>query len=78
MADYRRARGALRDPVNLGWEVERVKRERFKAMAENCELSAAVFFEQVVEHLEQELTNQGIPSWMPEKDRTGELPIEPA
>lgn len=77
-ADYRRARGTIVDPVTVGFTVERAKRDRFNAIAENSELSSAVLFEKVVDHLESELTNQGIPSWLPEKDRSEELPIDTA
>lgn len=78
MADHRRKRGALKDAVGLGWEVERVKRERFKAIAANCEVSAAVLFEALVDHLETELTDEEVPVWMPKKDRSEELPIPSA
>ena len=74
--DHRRARGTIADPVTLGFTVERAKRERFNAIAANSEVSAAVLFETVVDRLESELTDQGIPSWLPEKDRSEELPID--
>jgi len=78
MADHRRARGSLVDPVALGWEVEREKRDRFKVLAERYEVSAAVFFELVADHIETELNDQGLPSWLPPKKRDGELPINTA
>ena len=76
MAIRRRPRGTLNEPATLGWEVEKVKRERFIEIAMRADVSAAVLFEMVVDHLE--LTDQGIPTWMPRKDHDGELPIDPA
>jgi len=74
MAIRRRPRGTLNSPATLGWEVEKEKRERFIEIAKRADVSAAVLFEMVVDHLE--LTDQGIPTWMPEQDRAGELPID--
>lgn len=74
MAIRRRERGTLKDPVTLGWVVQKQQREKFIAIAERADVSAAVLFEQVVDHLE--LTDQGIPPWMPSKNHDGELPID--
>ncbi|TFC93008.1 MULTISPECIES: hypothetical protein [Cryobacterium] len=74
MAIRRRPRGTLDNPVTLGWVVQKDQRERFIEIAKRSEISAAVLFEMVVDHLE--LTDQGIPPWMPEKNRDGELPID--
>ncbi|MBT1611868.1 hypothetical protein [Curtobacterium poinsettiae] len=74
-ADHRRARGTLVDPVTVGFEVERSSRERFKTMAADSQLSAAALFELVVDHLEAE-QKAGRTPWLPEKDRTEELPID--
>ena len=78
MADYRRARGNLVDPAVLGFEVERERRERFKTIASSSKLSAAVLFELVVDHLETELTEDGVPTWLPKTNRDRELPIDAA
>jgi hypothetical protein len=75
MAPKRRPRGTLVDPVPIGYEVERVAKDKFDAIADRVGVSRAVMFELVVDHLE--LTDQGIPTWMPPKSREGELPIEP-
>lgn len=79
MSDFRRERGT-RGPhvVGLGWDVKRDHRDRFKKIARDSHVSAAVLFELVVEHIETELTESGQPSWLPEKDRSQELPIDPA
>ncbi|PPF64721.1 hypothetical protein C5E16_14270 [Clavibacter michiganensis] len=63
------------DPVVPGWKIERSAKTRIESMARNANVSAAVMLELLAEHVE--LTDQGIPVWMPEKDRAGELPIEP-
>lgn len=74
MAVRRRPRGTLLDPVNMGYQVERVSKEQFDAIAERAGVSSAVLFEAVVEHLE--LTDQGIPTWWTPLPRDGELPID--
>jgi hypothetical protein len=64
------------DPVPMGYVVERPSKEKFDAIAVRAGISSAVLFEQIVDHLE--LTDQGIPTWMPPLERDGELPIGPA
>ena len=59
-----------------GWKIERASKLRIESMARNANVSAAVMLELLAEHVE--LTDQGIPVWMPEKDRAGELPIDSA
>ncbi len=63
-------------PVALTYTVEKASKDRFEAIAGRSGLSAALFFEAVVEHLE--LTDQGIPPWVPPLSRDGELPIDTA
>ena len=63
-------------PVQLAYTVEGASKSRFEAIAKRSGMTGAVFFEAVVEHLE--LTDQGIPSWVPPLDRDGELPIDTA
>lgn len=76
MAPRRRPRGTLLDPVPIGYVVERPSKEKFDAVAVRAGISSAVLFEMVVDHLE--LTDQGLPVWMPQQDRDGELPINSA
>lgn len=76
MAPRRRPRGTLVDPVPIGYVVERPSKEKFDAVAVRAGISSAVLFEMVVDHLE--LTDQGLPVWMPRQDRDGELPINSA
>jgi hypothetical protein len=47
-------------------------------MARNSGVSATVFVELMAEYTRSQLNDQGIPPWLPEKDRSGELPIAPA
>lgn len=63
-------------PVQLAYTVEGASKSRFEAIAKRSGMTGAVFFEAVVDHLE--LTDQGIPSWVPPLDRDGELPIDTA
>ena len=78
MAPYRRPRGTLNDPVPMGYVVERAAKDRFDAIADSLEISSAVFFERVVEHLE--LDERGVPAWWtyPVPSTDGELPIDEA
>jgi hypothetical protein len=79
MTVRRLPRGTRLETVALGWKVERGSKRTFEAMAANADVSAAVFFEKVVDHLEQELTLQGLPSWWPAQEPAdGELPIDTA
>ena len=66
----------MKDPVVPGWKIERASKLRIESMARNANVSAAVMLELLAEHVE--LTDQGIPVWIPEKDRAGELPIDSA
>lgn len=70
----RRERGTMIEPVQLTYSVEAASKRRFEAIAARAGMSGALFFEAVVEHLE--LTDQGIPPWVPELPRDGELPID--
>jgi hypothetical protein len=66
------------DPVTPGWKIERESRDLIASMAASAGVSASVFIELMAAHTKGELTTQGIPAWMPEKDRSGELPIDTA
>ncbi|MCJ1698011.1 hypothetical protein MT349_19685 [Rathayibacter caricis] len=67
------------DPTNVAWTVERQARDSFSDMALRANVSAAVFFERLVKHVESELTDEGIPSWWPSQPTlpNEELPITP-
>lgn len=62
----------------MGWKVERDTRDLITSMARHSGVSATVFVELMAEYTRSQLTDQGIPPWLPEKDRSGELPIAPA
>jgi hypothetical protein len=64
--------------VAIGWKIERYSRDLIAGMAKSAGVSASEFVELMAAHTKSELTDQGIPSWMPEKDRSGELPINSA
>ena len=50
-----------------------------RQLAERAGVSAAVFLERVIDHLEEELTDRGLPNWWPAPEpRDGELPIDTA
>nr|WP_176705494.1 hypothetical protein [Arthrobacter sp.]AXV46545.1 hypothetical protein pA58H1_p28 [Arthrobacter sp.] len=72
MKDYRRVSGSVENPVALGWRVEDKNRQRVIELARKSEMSAAAFFDLMVENLD--LDDRGIPPWVPYKDEE-ELPI---
>lgn len=78
MAAARRPRGTRKEPIALGWVVEREAKTNFETIAAAAGVSGAVFFELVSEHLAAELGADGLPTWLPKRERDGELPIEPA
>lgn len=72
-------RGTRVDPVATPWVIERSSKERLDTMARAAGMSASVFLERVIEHVGDELTDRGVPSWLPQPEPDeGELPIEPA
>lgn len=60
-------------PVRVGWLIEKDRKTRFEQLAEQAGVSAAVYLERVIDHLDEEITDQGVPTWWPENDE--ELPI---
>ncbi|WP_231555068.1 hypothetical protein [Microbacterium sp. ZOR0019] len=65
--------------MRVAWEIERVRKERFDQLARQAGVSASVFLELVIDHLEGELTDRGVPEWMPQPEpNEGELPIDTA
>lgn len=67
------------DPVRTPWEIERAAKTRFDAIARNSGMSSSAFLERVIAHLEDELTDRGVPSWLPQPEPDdGELPIDSA
>ncbi|WP_316289077.1 hypothetical protein [Clavibacter michiganensis] len=66
----------MEDPRAIGWEIEKTTKERFAAVAARTPLSNAELLELLMlRMLDTELTDEGIPSWLPEAD-TEELPID--
>lgn len=70
----RRKRGTMKSATPLTYKVEEESKVAFEHAARKAGMTGALFFEAAVEHLE--LTDQGIPSWVPPLDRDGELPID--
>lgn len=61
------------DPITAGWRIERAAKDQVETWARNAGVSSALMVELLIEHVE--VTDQGIPVWMPEQDRREELPI---
>lgn len=79
MADRRLPRGTRVDPVRLGWAIERERKARIEELAVRANVSAAVFLEHMLAHIETEISPEGLPTWWPETTtEDGELPIDSA
>lgn len=76
MARPRRRKGSIMNPVVTAWRVEMDSKERLDAIAERAGISTSELIDEIAVHLE--LTDQGIPVWMPALPRDGELPIDTA
>jgi hypothetical protein len=79
MATRRRRRGEVLDPKQLGYLVSGSTKDRFDAVANLADIGSSELIELLIlRMLDNELTDQGIPSWLPQKDRSEELPINTA
>lgn len=74
MSTPRRPKGSMKDPIPLGWRVERESRDRFSDLAAKADLSGAALFDLMVQTLE--LDDRGLPTWVPRDDDKGQLPID--
>lgn len=74
MSDYRRRYRSVENPVALGWRVSSANRDRVTALARKSHMSAAAFFELMVENLQ--LDERGVPGWVPHDEDEGQLPID--
>lgn len=69
-------RGTRLAATRLSLIVEEERKRRFDQMAAQAGMSSAGFFEAVVTHLENDLTDRGVPHWLPQPEpEDGELPI---
>ena len=67
---YRRPRGTMVQPINLGYEVEKTSKERWEDLARSLEYSPSELFDIMVEHLP--LDAFGRPTWLPaDHSKTG-------
>jgi len=64
----------MKDPIPLGWRVERENRDKFTELAAKAGISGAALFDMMVETLE--LDDRGLPAWLPRDDSKGQLPID--
>ncbi|WP_157372183.1 hypothetical protein [Arthrobacter sp. Soil736] len=68
--------GTRKEPVRLGWAIEGARKKRLDAMAERAGVSSAVFLEAMIDHVEAEVTAEGLPSWW--SHQKGVLPLPAA
>lgn len=73
MTPYKRHRGSVPDPVNLGWRVKGANRDLFASLATRAGMSNAALFDAMVENIV--LDDRGLPTWLPH-DHKEQLPIE--
>jgi len=74
MTVERLPRNTRLNPKRVSWLIEESKKQRFEQLAEHAGVSAAVFLERVIDHLEDELTDRGLPEWWPAPEKKdGEL-----
>lgn len=79
MTVRRAPRGSRIAPVRAAWSIELRRKERFDQIARNSGVTSSVFLELVIDHLEDELSDRGVPNWMPQPEpNEGELPIDTA
>lgn len=73
MSTPRRPKGSVKDPIPLGWRVERESRDMFTDLAAKAGVSGAALFDLMVQTLE--LDERGLPTWVPRDDSKGHTPI---
>lgn len=77
MTVRRLPRGTRKDPVTLGYDVERANKDRWAAIATHVGMSPSALFDRMVENVQ--LDGRGRPVWLPtEPLADGELPIDAA
>ena len=72
----RRPNGTVGETLITGWRIRKANKRQVAAVAAAAGISESALVDLMIEKLP--LTDQGIPSWLPEKDRSEELPIDPA
>lgn len=79
MSVERLPRGTRKNPRRVAWLIAERKKMAFERMAKTADVSTSVFLERVIDHLEEDLTDRGLPSWWPTPEpKDGELPIDAA
>lgn len=64
----------MKDPVSLGWEIDREVKDQFAALARKSGYTNSALLELMMRSVE--LTDDGIPTWVPQKTNEGQLPID--
>ncbi|PVW03012.1 hypothetical protein DEA06_14725 [Microbacterium sp. Gd 4-13] len=78
MPAKRLPRGTRQRPVRVSWLIEERSKERLEKLADHAGVSAAVFLERVIDHLGEDLTDRGLPTWWPTPElKDGELDMPP-
>lgn len=70
----RRPRGSMKEPVSVGWEIDRPVKDHFAALAKKAGYTNSAFLELMMRSVE--LDKDGKPTWIPQQDTEGQLPID--
>lgn len=78
MAAQRLPRNTRVDPARISLLIERRRKERLEQLAAHAGVSAAVFLERLIDNVDENLTDRGLPSWWPApENKDGELHMPP-
>lgn len=79
MTVQRLPRGTRVNPTRAAWIISGDRKTRFEEIARTVGVSSGVLLEQTIDHLIDELSEDGVPSWWssPTPDES-ELPIDTA
>lgn len=70
----RRPRGSMKEPVSVGWEIDRSVKDHFADLARKAGYTNSAFLELMMRSVV--LDEDGTPTWVPKNDTEGQLPID--
>ena len=69
------AYGSRKNPVRTNWVIGDAQKQFVKEIGRRANTSDAVALEMMLNYLESETPENGLPSWWPVPDQEGKLPI---
>ncbi|MFK4299871.1 hypothetical protein ABH924_005061 [Arthrobacter sp. GAS37] len=64
MAPRRLPKGTRVNPVRLGWAIEEQRKDVIDNLANRAGVSSAVILEAIIDHIQADIPEVGLPSWM--------------